>query len=290
MSAQTVSTAMLVAAGTLLHRQRQAGVQDIDCELARACLGACPGSGARLLALVESRLGRVLLRVAQHVLLPGLAGHYHWRKRLIARWVQADAANGMRQLIVLGAGFDALALRTTNMYPSVHAIELDLPIHQGAKRIALECLCVLSSRLNLAPANLASGDVLTLLGGLPCFDPSARTTIVAEGLLMYLRPDFVTQLFAQLGAAHDGPVHVIGTAMETSASGQPGFRHQHKWVQRWLQRRGESFLWGCHPDELRERLLAFGLHLDALAPARDLHDPDPCPGEQVFRAVLHRQA
>src|SRR5258708_2790911 len=48
----------------------------------------------------------------ERLTLPGITLHYALRKRRIAEAVEAAMAGGARQLVVLAAGFDALARRT----------------------------------------------------------------------------------------------------------------------------------------------------------------------------------
>ncbi|NZA26277.1 class I SAM-dependent methyltransferase [Luteimonas sp. SJ-92] len=284
--ARRISTAMAVAAGTLLDADAAGLGQQLSARLARACLEESGAAGRRLLRLLDRRGGRALLRCAQALVLPGIAAHYRWRKRRIRAWVQARTDAGASQLIVLGAGFDALAAGLVRTVPRLRAIEIDLAVHQRAKRRALRRLGLEHSRLGLVEADLRTQALPGLLAGAAGFDRHAPSVVVAEGLLMYLPPPSLQALFGGLAAALSTPATVIATAMETGAGGAPGFRGQRPWLRHWLRRRGEPFLWGCAPAALPASMRGHGLRLDAIADPAPPHDPDPCPGEWLFRATL----
>lgn len=278
---------MLVAAAMARPPRHRGGV-DAGARLARQCLKGCGDAGARLLRWIDSRIGRAALAVAELIALPGIAAHYHWRKRHIADWTQAELDAGASQLVVLGAGFDGLALGLRRRYPELSVFEIDRACSIEIKRAALRQVGYEAERHSLLACDFGQTNLAEVLRSDSCFDPAARTVIVAEGLLMYLTREQVAALCRDLAAALESPAVLVFTLMQLDCDGVPAFRRQSRLVRGWLARRGEPFRWGSGPERLRDDLHAFGIREIQIADATDSNDADPCPGEWVLRGILQR--
>jgi O-methyltransferase involved in polyketide biosynthesis len=80
---------------------------------------------------------RRLLTAAERVLLRGIFAHYLARKRWIEGMArQALGENGAKQVVVIGAGYDALGWRLCGEDAALRCFELDHPATQRAKRVA----------------------------------------------------------------------------------------------------------------------------------------------------------
>ncbi|ALN82643.1 class I SAM-dependent methyltransferase [Lysobacter antibioticus] len=277
----SVSTAMLVAAATV---QRGYGRVELaqQAQLARACLERCGAGGRWLLWLVDRALGRACLSALEALALPGLRGHYAWRKRRIVHWAERACADGATQAVLIGSGYDGLGWSLAQRYPALRVFELDRADSVAIKREALRQLRADTSRLRLLGADLERDDALGTLHADPAFDPGRPTLCVAEGVLMYLQPARAQQLLRALAQRLPRTV-LVATVMELRC-GRPRFRRERPWVRAWLQRRGEPFRWGCERDALGAWLGACGWTLHALAEPGDPDDPDPSPGEWLFLA------
>jgi methyltransferase (TIGR00027 family) len=274
-----VSTAMLVAAATV--RQAHAQAEPVQqAQLARACLQRCGAGGRGLLRLVDHALGRACLGALEALVLPGLRGHYAWRKRRIAQWTDRACADGAAQALLIGTGYDGLGWRLAQRHPALRVFELDRADTVAIKREALRELRADASRLHLIEADLERDDALGRVFADPGFDPVQPTLCVAEGVLMYLPSMRAQQLLRALSQQLSSPT-LVATAMELR-HGRPRFRRERPWVRGWLRRRGEPFRWGCERDALGEWLAACGWSLCALAEPGDPDDPDPSPGEWLF--------
>lgn len=277
MNARVSATARLVAAGTVLEARDES-----EARLPRACL-ALDRSGRKLLATIDAPAGRVALRLVQALALPRVAAHWAWRKRRIARWAHEALAAGARQVLILGAGWDGLGARLARLPAAPRVIELDAPATLALKRAAL-------ARFEdpaplLVDADLARDDPQALLARVPGFDPDAPTLVVAEGLLMYLERERVVELCAALRRVLGGPMQLIATAMSSDVHRRPRFRRERPWVCWWLGAKREPFRWGIERCELPGALMALGFTGCELARDDDPGDPDPSPGEWVFRAA-----
>ncbi|ALN63450.1 hypothetical protein GLA29479_2584 [Lysobacter antibioticus] len=277
----SVSTAMLVAAATV---QRGYGRVELtqQAQLARACLERCGAGGRWLLWLVDRALGRACLSALEVLALPGLRGHYAWRKRRIVHWAERACADGATQAVLIGSGYDGLGWSLAQRYPALRVFELDRADSVAIKREALRQLRADTSRLRLLGADLERDDALGTLLADPAFDPGRPTLCVAEGVLMYLQPGRAQQLLRALAQRLPRTV-LVATAMELRR-GRPRFRRERPWVRGWLQRRGEPFRWGCERDALDAWLAECSWILRELAEPGDPDDPDPSPGEWLFLA------
>jgi O-methyltransferase involved in polyketide biosynthesis len=91
------------------------------------------------------------------------------------------------------------------------------------------------------------GDVLKTIES---WDQSARTVIVAEGLVMYLPPEAVRDLFCQCARIAGIGSRIAFTYIPTGADDQPD---AGRWtgLMLWLQKvSGEPWLWSIRPEKL----------------------------------------
>ncbi|MFC3717050.1 class I SAM-dependent methyltransferase [Luteimonas soli] len=276
------STSMLIAAAEALAARRE-GRDDLHARFARASLDACGDAGARLLRRVDSACGRLLLRLAEAAVLPGIAAHYRWRKRRIRHWVHEAIEAGARQLLVLGAGFDALGPCMAARHPSLRVLEVDRAATIAVRERALQACGIEQPRLLMRDMDFTTEGPGDTLRGL---ERDVPTIAVAEGLLMYLRPDIVSSLWRGVRAQCRARIDVVASAMACGEDGMPGFRCQRPWLRGWLARRGEPFAWGTTRPCLPAVMAAAGLAVTHVADPDDGRDPDPCPGEWLFRGTL----
>jgi methyltransferase (TIGR00027 family) len=211
-----------------------------------------------LLTGVRRRLARRLVARLENFVLPGIQLHYALRKRYLEDATRSALDEGVRQVVVFGAGFDTLALRLAGSRPEVSFIEIDHPATQGPKTRALARRAVAPPQnLHFVPLDLTRARIDgALLSYRPHYRAGLRTLFVAEGLTMYLAREVVESLFA-FARAHAGAGSLFAfTFMEPRADGRLAFRASSRLVGAWLRRRGEVFRWGASPDELRALLAA----------------------------------
>ena len=207
----------------------------------------------------------------QHMMVSGIIAHYLARKRWIERQLRDALAGGIRQVVVLGAGFDALAARLSQEFPHVRFFEFDHPATQAAKRRGLDP----APNLEFHPVDLANES----LAACPGFSRTDSSIVIAEGLTMYLTADRVAAML-QNSAALAGPAgQVIFTFMEQAADGSISFRGENPLVAWWLKSRREPFLWGISRNALPAWLEANGLHSEVVAGDRELRAEILAPRE-----------
>jgi len=207
-------------------------------------------SPARLFDLASRHwLGRFVLFAVERCLLPGILVHYLARKRLLNALAEKAVAAGCNQLAVFGAGMDTLAWRHQIAGSVPVCIEVDHPASQSLKRRVYPKERE-GTTPSLVAADLAQESAVDALRARPGFDPGRPAFLVAEGLLMYLSPARVAELFRELSAFCADGSRFAFTFMEAQPGRPLAFRDGSPLIDWWLSRRSEPFLWGLHRSEV----------------------------------------
>jgi len=183
------ATARTIALGTvLLKSDPRLGrwVPDEAAELCRGFLEAASPRGLNLARLCDRRWFRALMGWMERATLPGLGLHYALRKRFIEEVARRSLRDGTRQVVVLGGGFDTLALRLHAEFPGTLFIEIDHPATQRIKVKALDGRPSPGPNLRFVSSDFTRETIEEALLKRTPFDSSIRTHFVREGVLMYL--------------------------------------------------------------------------------------------------------
>lgn len=193
---------------------------------------------------------RRMLKLGEHLLLPGIIAHYLTRKIHIEQEVESAIAAGCRQVVMIGAGYDTMAWRLHQKHPDVRFVEIDHPATQKLKSSRL------SYRQNLIFEAMDLERDLPIPGTVQC--PSG-TVFIIEGVTMYLRAEQVSGLLQTVASQAGQNGKVIWTVMERDEQDGLGFRGQSSLVSRWLKFRSEPFRWGLSRDQIND--FSAGCHL-----------------------------
>jgi N-methyltransferase len=164
--------------------------------------------------------------LAQHVLAAAIAeagaesavsrGLVRWvavRTRFLDGLVENAVADGLRQVVIVGAGLDARAFRL-ELPRDLTVFEIDHAEVFSLKQRLLDELELMSNcRRRVVVADLVTDDWLKSLTDTG-WTPSRPTVWVVEGLLVYLNHDDRTRLLTQLAAASDSG-SVLGATLGT---------------------------------------------------------------------------
>lgn len=261
-------TATLIARSILLSA-RDASLAPLlsegEEEATRQILGERARSGWFAFAECKDWFRRGLM-TAERLLLGGIFAHYLARKRWIEREVLRGLENGIRQVVIVGAGYDTLAWRLRQDWPEVEFFEVDHPATQKAKREALG----MSANLHFIPGDLAAVSLPELLVPHARYCRDEPAMIIAEGLTMYLPEKSVRALLGASAMLAGEKGRVIFTFMEATEEGSISFRGENFLVSLWQQLRREPFRWGCRRAELPDFLRSAGLRPEAVANHREL--------------------
>ena len=214
---------------------------------------------ARLLdAVLNSKLMRPLAVALERATVPGIKLHYALRKRYLEEIARDALRDRFRQVVVIGAGFDTLALRLHEAFSETKFFEIDHPATQRIKKRVVENHHSTKSNLQFISLDLAHGNLEGSLLSSADYQPETDTLFVAEGLLMYLAPAEI-DLVLQFIRNHSGAKSRFAfTFMETQSDGRIGFRESSRAVDAWLRLRSESFKWGSTRARIGEFLAARG--------------------------------
>ena len=183
--------------------------------------------------------------------------HYQHRKRWLECRVKDAIGEGFERLVVFGAGFDTLGYRLSGEFPKTEIIELDHPATQGAKLRDLE-----QNQITI-PTNLKFSSLDLSRESLPAelLKGSVSTVFVIEGVLMYMLPEIVDQLFEFLRKLEAQRVRVLFSFMTKWPNGRIAFQPTSWVIDKWLAWRKEPFEWGLEPEAMKGFLSSRGFDL-----------------------------
>ena len=217
-------------------------------EATAALLTASGAAGARTVRWARSPRS-VSIYEAFDWLLPGQFEAFAHRKAFCERQAREGIAGGATQVLVLGAGYDTLGWRLAPEYPAVRFFEIDHPSTAGLKARGIEAMGW-RDNLHLIAEDLGERRLSEVLNAEESWEPSARTVIVAEGLVMYLTPEAVRHLFRQCAAISGPGSRIAFSYIPSGEDGRPDagrFTGLLLWLQRLL---GEPWLWSVRPLKL----------------------------------------
>jgi methyltransferase (TIGR00027 family) len=209
---------MVAAARALGARDPDPGVRNPD-HLAAAFIGP-----AELALIAGHPLSKMLDLTYEEALdnipIAMLTSMMIVRTRFIDQALQRAVANGVTQVVMLGAGFDSRAYRFAELLQHCRVIEIDAPTTQEyKKRRVVEALGTLPEKLTYAPINFAQeslSDVLSACG----LRKEEKSFFIWEGVTMYLSEQSIRSVLETV-AQHAPPgstlaldyVNALGLAM-----------------------------------------------------------------------------
>ena len=223
---------------------------------------------ARLLA---TPVLRGVVSLVERLLLPGMQLHYAARKRFIEDGLRQFLADGGRQVVVLGAGYDTLATRIALERPDVFCVEIDHPATQGRKRLAVEG--VAPGNLEFVAADLSRAAVGETVRAAARFKPGAGAFFVLEGVTMYLSEAVVAGTLRACRAVGGEGTRIAWTFMQPDERGKIAFRQSRQGlINAWLSMKREPFTWGIAPEAIPSFLTPLGLGVREIAGADQLRE------------------
>ena len=269
---QASSTALTVAQGIVYSGRYSAMRPHVPQALltsSERVLSALP-EGRRRLQQLSNPVKRALLAVMEHLLIPGMSFHYVLRKIYIEHRVRQGIADGVRQVVILGAGFDMLAWRLSQELPNAVFLEIDHPATSDSKRQAMREMApdaapsAIPRAINyhLLAADLGRQDLESVLDGCAVYQRHLDTLFVCEGVLMYLRPQDVSSLLGSLARLTEQSCRFVFTALEPLDSPE----NNAGWLlKRYLRSQSEGLEWMLPQAQMGEFLSSNGFVLQESA-------------------------
>lgn len=195
------------------------------------------------------------LQVAWHDRsLPGMTAHLFLRKRLFEARARAAVADGIGQVVLLGAGFDTLGERLAASLPGTRLLAVDHPATHLARPNLLP-----PGRVRRLALDLSDGGLARRLETEADFDRRRPCLLLAEGLMMYLPRTAFGALARDLATRlAPGSRWLLGHLAPGPEDGRVlgRFDRWHRWR---LARSHEPLLWSAPRAELEAEAAALGL-------------------------------
>jgi methyltransferase (TIGR00027 family) len=132
------------------------------------------------------------------------------RARFVEDLVAAQAARGVRQYVILGAGLDTFAQRRTELASHLIVFEIDRPGPQAWKRQRLVDLNLgIPPFLRFVPVDFEAGDAWWEQLAASGFDAGRPAVVASTGVSMYLTRDAIAATLRQVAALARGSTLVM---------------------------------------------------------------------------------
>jgi methyltransferase (TIGR00027 family) len=132
------------------------------------------------------------------------------RARFVEDLVAEQAARGVAQYVILGAGLDTFAQRRSDLAARLAVFEIDQPATQAWKRSRLVALGFgVPSFLHLVPVDFEAGDAWRERLRAEGFDRSAPAIVASTGVSMYLTRDAITRTLREVASLAPGSTFVM---------------------------------------------------------------------------------
>jgi methyltransferase (TIGR00027 family) len=289
---QASRTALLIAASLVFLRHDAKYSRLVSKPSADLCAHVLEKHSSQtrlLLKIVQQTWFRPIAKLVERITIPGILLHYALRKKCIRELVRSALANGVAQVVVLGAGFDPLSSELQLEFSTAEFWEIDHPATQRQKVRA--CSAIGIDRVHFVAVDLSAAGLDTEALAGSGFDPAKPTFWIAEGLLMYFPADIVSSLMRTMRRLSAPGSKLAFTFMEKQRVGHIRFDSQTKLVDYWLRIRGEPFLWGSTRSELTDvirpwRVIRFFDHNDLRGIESELSNEIIAQGEVICLAAI----
>ena len=217
-------------------------------------------------------LSRPVVATVEWLSVPGIQLHYALRKRYLEDAARGALSSGeVGQMVVVGGGFDTLAMRLHEEFPEVGFIEIDHPATQRVKLQAAAAHDLPKDNLKFLSVDLMQRTLEETLLSFEPYRPETQTFFLCEGVTMYLTTEEIEQLFLFV-SSHSGANSRLAFTFMESYDGQIRFKGSGAGVSAWLRLRSEPFTWGMAKERLPDFLRQNGLEPEEIVAAATLRE------------------
>jgi methyltransferase (TIGR00027 family) len=226
-----------------------------------------------------------------HKKIPGAMSSGIARTRYIDDLLQQTIERGVKQVIILGAGFDTRALRL-QFLSSIPVIEIDHPNTSGKKT------AILKKMLGRLPNHIRYWQIdfnkekLNELAAREQLNFSIPTTIIWEGVTNYLDEHAIDSTFSFTQQFSSGS-YIIFTYVHQQVLEAPETFYGASQLLKDLEAIEERWTFGFNPEELSDYLQQYNLVLHEDSGASDYRDkylPErPEKGYEFYRVAIARK-
>jgi len=194
----------------------------------------------------------------------GLSGYFfvHARTLHIDAQFEKAAAEGIRQVVVLGAGYDSRAYRFHKAYPKVVVFEVDLPAMIVSKKEAITRLFkTLPRHVHYVPIDFNTQTLERVLAEAG-YDRRAKSLFIIEGVVMYVNEPGNHATFEFIGRnSPPGSRVVYDYVLRKVVEGDYAGLYGAERLTKGVAAIGEPFVSGWKPEEAAEFAARHGLEV-----------------------------
>ena len=192
---------------------------------------------------------------------PGIYGAQVCRTRYIDDAVQSALAQGIGQVVILGAGLDTRPYRLAGI-EHANVFEVDLPsVQEGKKKKLLKRFGRLPENVTFIPIDFDTQSLETVFAGTN-FDLSKPAVFVWEGVTQYLSEDAVRRTLTFVGTSAPGSILVFTYVLKSVIERHSDIAGADTMMNR-VAKEGAPWLFGLEPSHVPSFLQPFHLHLTA---------------------------
>ncbi len=202
---------------------------------------------------------------------PDVVGYLVVRCRYMDDYLESCIEDGIKQLVILGAGYDSRAYRFDKLKGRVKVFEVDHPATQDVKRRKLvKVFGRVPDVVTLVPIDFNTQkleDRLRESG----YDERLKTLFIMEGVVYYISPEAVDGTLAFI-ANHSGPgSSVIFDYTEKAVVDGTRRRSEISSMRRYKAFSGEEIVFGINKSDIKGFLESRGFGNVVNATGDDLH-------------------
>jgi methyltransferase (TIGR00027 family) len=189
---------------------------------------------------------------------PGATAFIAARERYIDDFLKACLAEGLDQVVILGAGYDTRAYRIPGI-ERTRVFEIDHPATQAVKLELLKKIFdPLPAHVTFLPLDFTTQ---TLEERLPAsgYNPQAKTLFIWQGVTYFLDPQGVEGTLAFI-AGHSGPGGLLIFDYFYNEVLRDDSRKDVKMMHRAARLTGEAYMFGVDQDQIEPFLTRRGFH------------------------------
>jgi methyltransferase (TIGR00027 family) len=185
-----------------------------------------------------------------------VSAYFALRHRFSEDQMRASLHRGVRQVVLLGAGLDSLALREPSLASRVTLVEIDHPDSQQWKLDRLRALGLNTPGVKYVPVDFASQDLKTELAsaGIQASEP---TFFAWLGVTQYISEDACMATLSLIARHAPGSEIVFDVILPFEGLASDELRISSA-ARVSAEVRGEPWITFFRPEEIRPRLLDLG--------------------------------
>lgn len=264
----------------------------------------CPDSmaadflgGFNVTTLARHRATRRLWLWGSSKKVPGAYTYEIARAKFIDEVVLGEAASGLDDLILLGAGLDSRPYRLAEQLRGVRVIEVDHPASLESKRARLRRLFgVEPDHVSFLAVDFNHDDLGAALAEAG-HERSARTLVIWSGVSMYLPEAGVARTLSWVASHDDPPASIVFDAAWAGVIDGSREYFGAREIREQVAELDEPLRWGIPEGRAEETLERFGLRLERVVSGEEmrtayLRRSDGSLHEQPygFGALIHARA